>query len=168
MITVHWSLRSEGVKLLAWWKGEHLFLQWQDNLECQDRLLGSGCGCIGTRWLELFLTCLQWAPLRNNPTAGSLRLCSNFSQQQSTTGTTPGLRRICFGPVRNYLHECCLHTRPCCSSTHGIELVIFKMTLCWQKWWGQPSMTVISLLTCSSIWTVKLLLPKFHQAMKKC
>ena len=169
MITVHWSLRSEGVKLLACWKGEHLFLQQQDNLECQDRLLGSGCCCVGSRWLELFLTCLQWAPLRNNSTAGSLCHCSNFSQQQLTTGTTLGLRRISFGPVWNHLHERCLHKTllfihtwygACYFQNDPVLTEVLAPTI-------HDSHITFDLFQHLNSW-IKLLLPKFHHAMKKC
>ena len=36
-----------------------------------------------------------------------------------------------------------------------LYLVIFKLTICWQKQWRQSSMTMISLLTCFSIQTTE-------------
>ena len=54
-----------------------------DNLEHQDRLLGSGC--ITTRWLELFLTyhTVGAPPPSNNPAAGSLHHRHTFVEQIS-------------------------------------------------------------------------------------
>ena len=71
--------------MLAHWKAKRLCLQQQDNLECQDRLLG--CGCITTRWLKLFWLTPKGASPSNDPAAGSLHYCYTSVEHISASNT---------------------------------------------------------------------------------